>query len=180
MPCLPIEVDRHGRGHGHMCFSKDVKLKVGPCVFCGKRGSLQCDGPPADAPDQSVDSMNKRTCDAPMCERCARSLRHIDVDICPRCSELPTPEDFCSISTVTGPVLAVDSPCRGPYIVNEGLCLRHALLFQFWFLHRGGEAVYQDQAIERGMKRTRFREWLAKLTPGHVRKICRIKSEVIP
>ena len=82
-------------------------------------------------------------------------------------------------------------PCDGAYMPSEGLCLRHAVLFDVWIAH-GGFHVYGYRPMEpgarlspirtptigpsnpprlRAWKRRQFHRWLDRLTLVQVRRI---------
>lgn len=61
-------------------------------------------------------------------------------------------------------------PCHGEFIPSEGLCLRHAVLFDYWIADRGGFRVY-GSPWPRRWKRSKFHQWLNTLTPARVQEI---------
>ena len=77
-------------------------------------------------------------------------------------------------------------PCDGEWIASEGLCLRHAVLFDVWIAECGGHRVYgysrggevaeptvgsKNPADLRAWKRRKFLAWLDTLTPETVASI---------
>ena len=77
-------------------------------------------------------------------------------------------------------------PCSGRYVPSEGLCFRHAVLFDVWIAN-GGWQVYDFNPPEspvrnrtigilnpprlRRWKRAQFHQWLNRLTLGDVEQI---------
>ncbi len=61
--------------------------------------------------------------------------------------------------------------CDGEYIESEGLCLRHAILFDIWIAEYDGWKMYGYKNPEadpyklRRWKRAQFHKWLNSLTP---------------
>jgi len=71
-------------------------------------------------------------------------------------------------------------PCDGPFVPSEGLCFRHACLFDIWTCEYGGWKVYAFSASGqagptpaqgetnpenlRRWKRAQFHKWLDTLT----------------
>lgn len=53
--------------------------------------------------------------------------------------------------------------CDGPFVPSEGLCLRHAVLFDFWIAERQGFRVYASH-YPLAWKRNKLRQWLNGLT----------------
>ena len=67
-------------------------------------------------------------------------------------------------------------PCEGKYVPGEGLCMRHAMLFDIWIAEHGGHRVYSfvpagaeipnatqgrmNPESLREWKRLQFRAWL--------------------
>jgi len=77
-------------------------------------------------------------------------------------------------------------PCDGEFVPSEGLCLRHACLFDIWIAEHGGHRVYGfkgEHDIEtptvgeknpeklRRWKRAQFHKWLDGLTLEAVRRM---------
>jgi len=74
--------------------------------------------------------------------------------------------------------------CEGKYVPSEGLCLRHAVLFDVW-IDNGGFRVYafNPKKVEnptigdrnpgqlRRWKRAQFHKWLDRLTEDDVQRI---------
>lgn len=60
--------------------------------------------------------------------------------------------------------------CDGEFIACEGLCLRHAVLFDFWIAEGDGCRVYRSP-YPRRWKRSKFHRWLNTLTPQDVVQI---------
>lgn len=68
-------------------------------------------------------------------------------------------------------------PCEGEYMKSQGLCLRHACLFDIWIAEHGGWRVYRykgnpvgenNPPALRAWKRSKFHEWLNTLTIAQV------------
>lgn len=64
-------------------------------------------------------------------------------------------------------------PCAGRFVPSEGLCLRHACLFDIWIAEHDGHRVYgfkgstvgeENPPALRRWKRAQFHAWLDKLT----------------
>lgn len=75
MGCEPFVID-HGDGkvsRGFIC-SRGPTRQRRKCAFCGGYATLLCDGP---------SDREGRTCDAPMCVKCAIHVPGQDVDYCP-------------------------------------------------------------------------------------------------
>lgn len=146
MGCDPI----FGRGNKPVGIvrSRGKRPKVGPCS-CGRPGAVLCDGPVGGG----------KTCDKPICPRCAVSIRATNVDFCPSCARGVQPDILASC-----PVGASAVPCGGPLVSAEGICLHHSVLFDTWTGHHGGLAVYRQPELSREEKRQRFRDWLNTLT----------------
>lgn len=61
-------------------------------------------------------------------------------------------------------------PCQGEFIASEGLCLRHAVLFDYWIADCDGFRVYASPWPKR-WKRSKFHQWLNSLTAEQVEAI---------
>lgn len=76
--------------------------------------------------------------------------------------------------------------CQGEYISSEGLCLRHACLFDIWIADYSGWKVYSFKGQRdvdnptigkenpeqlRRWKRAKFHRWLDKLNSDQVEKL---------
>lgn len=145
-PCDPIWGPNR-QPMGFICSRGPRKGPKTPCRFCGALGApLLCDGPGATP---------KKTCDAPMCPKCAVSVRSLDSDFCPRCAASSPP------SPCPAGVGVRADPCAGPIVKAEGTCLKHAFLFQHWLRDGGWERVYKREDLTREQKRLAFRTWLA-------------------
>lgn len=71
-------------------------------------------------------------------------------------------------------------PCQGDLMPSEGLCLRHACLFDIWIADHEGHRVYgfkgstigeQNPEGLRRWKRARFHKWLNSLNVGIVEEM---------
>lgn len=125
-----------------------------PCSKCGEPGDLLCDGPhPSGLRGKG------QSCDKPICRSCAVSIRAVNVDFCPEHGEQLQPDisGHCPCGSAPG------VRCQGITVEKVGgLCLVHAVLFDHWLGHAGGQEVYRgSRPIEE--KRTAFREWLAHM-----------------
>jgi hypothetical protein len=119
-----------------------------PCSKCGEEGALLCDGPRARP---------WRTCDAPLCPDCAISIRYVDADFCPEHGWEPAALCACGPAGV---------PCLGVTVEKVGgLCLSHAVLFDYWLGYAGGFPVYLREDLTQNQKREVFRRWLAGMKP---------------
>ncbi len=63
-------------------------------------------------------------------------------------------------------------PCSGEHVESEGLCLRHACLFDIWIAEHNGHRVYgfkgstvgeENPEKLRRWKRAQFHKWLDNL-----------------
>ncbi len=61
-------------------------------------------------------------------------------------------------------------PCGGEFIPSEGLCLKHAVLFDVWICEHGGDRVYETK-YPRNWKRSIFYKWLNKIGNINAREI---------
>lgn len=70
-------------------------------------------------------------------------------------------------------------PCKGELVQSEGLCIRHAVLFDYWLCDREGWRAYSfenpnsDPTAIRRWKRNKFRSWLCTLSIAKVETIMR-------
>lgn len=71
-------------------------------------------------------------------------------------------------------------PCEGYYVPSEGLCFRHAYLFDIWICEHGGHRVYAYKGVPsqvrnspslRAWKRSKFHDWLCTLTVAQVERM---------
>lgn len=78
-------------------------------------------------------------------------------------------------------------PCDGIFIASQGLCLRHACLFDIWLAEHNGWKVYAytgngkagdtptigstNPASLRAWKRGKFHDWLNTLTIAQVERM---------
>lgn len=53
-------------------------------------------------------------------------------------------------------------PCGGKFVPSEGLCLKHAVLFDVWICEYGGHRVYRSD-YSQNWKRSKFPQWLNKI-----------------
>lgn len=68
--------------------------------------------------------------------------------------------------------------CDGEYVLSQGACVRHAVLFDFWIDNYDGYRVYlyepkgpaDPDKIDR-WKRSKFHRWLDMLTDDDVKRI---------
>lgn len=135
---------------GHVRIHGRGAKSIGPCSKCGELGDLLCDGPPVRGASPGV-----KACDAPICRRCAVSIRYVDLDFCPEHGLLVPEAGACPCSS------APNVPCAGLLVEKMGgLCLVHAVLFDYWLGYVGGLEVYRS-GIPQEEKRQRFRGWLA-------------------
>ncbi len=79
MPCDPMKAS-DGRVIGIVC-SRGNKS----CCNCGAPAPLLCDGVVGGEYQLGLVKMRSRTCDAPICRKCATHVG-IDRDLCPECS----------------------------------------------------------------------------------------------
>ena len=122
--------------------------RTSPCAKCGKEGALLCDGP---------SSRQGKTCDAPLCSDCAISIRYVDADFCPEHGSEAAGPCACGPAGV---------PCLGVLVEKVGgLCLSHAVLFDYWLGYAGGFPTYRRMDLTRSEKREEFRRWLAGMKP---------------
>lgn len=129
--------------------------KLPPCE-CGNPSVYECDGPPDPG-------TRRKTCDRPMCARCAVSIRALDVDFCPTCARLVGPLD-CLLAG-DGPAMpAAPTFCMGALVLQHDLCVRHAVLFDHWLAFAGGSRVYATAEMDRRKKREVHRRWLVQLS----------------
>lgn len=77
-------------------------------------------------------------------------------------------------------------PCDGDYVESEGLCFRHAFLFDVWICEHDGFRIYRfgtdDPRLKgstigemnpeqlRRWKRAKFHEWLNSITLADVER----------
>lgn len=153
MGCDPLFT--HGNVRiGTICSRGGRKRKPLPdCSVCLKReSSLECDGPPPPG-------TRRKSCDAPLCERCAISIRARGLDYCPDHARPELPE-------LGSPCAASPTPsvrCRGVLVDVAGgkLCLVHLVLFDHWLGHAGGVEVWRRLKTDPEARRRLFREWVA-------------------
>lgn len=160
MRCDPV----YGPGNvktGFLCGrSRGGGPKLPPCA-CGQPGVYECDGPPPPG-------ARRKTCDRPMCARCAVSIRAFDLDFCWDCALAVAPLDCLLVGF--GPEL-VGRRCLGARVAKVDLCLRHAVLFDHWLAFAGGSKVYANQEMDREAKRAVHRRWLGHLQIGEAAHI---------
>jgi len=60
--------------------------------------------------------------------------------------------------------------CEGILIASEGLCLKHAVLFDVWICEYQGWRIYATQ-YPRNWKRNKFHQWLNKIGNVNAEKI---------
>lgn len=146
MPCRGIY--RSGnRRYGSICGPAGRGKFQPPCA-CGRRGTLLCDGP----------AEGRKLCSASLCEACSISFKAHDLDFCRRCATA-TASPGCLLRSL-GPASSDLARCHGVFIEQTQLCVRHLVLFDYWHAFEGGEAVYQDQALNRDQRRDEHRKWL--------------------
>lgn len=137
---------------GHVRIHGRGTKSTGPCSKCGEPGDLLCDGP-----HPSGMRSGGKTCDKPLCRSCAVSIRYVNVDFCPEHGHVAPHGTPCMCSTAAG------VPCAGVLVEKMGgLCLTHAVLFDYWLGHAGGLEVYHS-SVPQEEKRQRFRGWLAQM-----------------
>lgn len=61
-------------------------------------------------------------------------------------------------------------PCAGRYILSEGLCLKHAILFDVWICEYDGYRIYRTD-YPLNWKRSKVHQWLNKLGNQNAQKI---------
>jgi hypothetical protein len=61
-------------------------------------------------------------------------------------------------------------PCSDDFIASEGLCVKHAVLFDFWVCERQGYRVYQTD-YPLNWKRSKVHQWLNILGNENAEKI---------
>jgi hypothetical protein len=109
-----------------------------PCTFCSSPTELLCDGP---------------GCDVPVCGACAKSVRPLDKDFCPRC--IVKTVDGCAAAELVARIA-----CLGPETERSQdgrpICLAHSVAFT-WFLRNGGYDVWRRRDIDQAAKRVIFK-----------------------
>lgn len=161
MGCDPI----WGNGNkvqGFVCSRSERKKKHPACSVCGEGdGANLCDGP---------GERTGRTCDKPLCDGCAVSLKAHDLDFCPEHARGRHPEvGACRVGNATR------VRCEGVIVEKVGgVCLHHAVLFDEWVGHHGGNKVYATHSFEekeRARRRGVFRDWLKTTPPEDIDSI---------
>lgn len=61
-------------------------------------------------------------------------------------------------------------PCAGEFVLSEGLCLKHAVLFDVWICEHEGFRVYQSD-YPRRWKRSKVHKWLNEIGNEKANKI---------
>lgn len=61
-------------------------------------------------------------------------------------------------------------PCAGEFIPSEGLCLKHAVLFDFWICDCKGHRVYRTD-YPLNWKRSKVHQWLNNIGNENANKI---------
>lgn len=108
MRCTPFYgADR--RPTGYACGRGQTKPR--PCTFCRIACQLLCDGP---------------GCDVPVCGACARSVRSLDKDFCPKC--IATVVDGCAAAAFVPQVKCVGPQCEKS-ADGSPVCVAHSLVF---------------------------------------------------
>ena len=107
------------------------------------------------------------------CGQCSPSIRALDRHFCPNCAELVV-EGAC----LAGGIPIASVPCRGVLVEEDGLCVRHAVLFDEWMGHHGGEDVYRHPGLSRDEKRKRFQAWLVGLRTSDLNAILEKRHSV--
>lgn len=142
-----------GRGRGRA---------LPPCQ-CGGAASYECDGPGA---------AQGKTCDRPMCARCAVSIRNLDLDFCQRCAgQYPLLVECLLAGLSQAPVGSPVLSCVGVLVARVSLCVRHAVLFDHWLGLEGGHEIYARSGLSREQKREQHRRWLQLVTAERITEI---------
>jgi hypothetical protein len=161
MPCRPM--CRSGnRAYGSICGPAGRGKSQPPCA-CGRRGTLLCDGP----------GQGRKLCSASLCEACSVSIKAQDLDFCRRCAAAAG-QDGCLLQHL-GPASSDIALCRGVFIEQAQLCVRHLVLFDHWHAFAGGEQVYADGGLTREQRRDEHRQWLRATSGERLREILRAR-----